>query len=123
MAAYTMWREEVLTYLKVHSLDNRRMTNSDLGSLVIFACALPPIMARIELVRDKHWADNVEEVDCHLRRLVLDTAKNLRWLNACRLVEARKVCKVKGPLSKCSPKSMMRYLVLTHFISGSIQRG
>ncbi|RPA89392.1 hypothetical protein L873DRAFT_1796126 [Choiromyces venosus 120613-1] len=67
MAVYVTWHQEVQTYLKGRSLDNHCMRDSKLVSAVIFACAIPLIMSRIELVRDKHWAYDIEQVNHHRR--------------------------------------------------------
>ena len=84
-------------------MDLRRLTESELDSVVVFARCLDPVPARIELVRDKHRADDVGEVERHLRLLVRDTAKNLRTTNGRRLAEKELVgeVEVKGPPSKC----------------------
>lgn len=101
-ALYRAWREAIRAHMTARSLDPRRLSDSQLESVLGFARSLQPVAARIKLVQTKHQADDVDEVERHLRILVKDTAKKLQTTNERRRAERAEVGEVDEPLSKCS---------------------
>ena len=91
------------------SMDPRRLTDSQLELVLGYARSLPPVADRIELVKTKHRADDVDEVERRLRILVKDTAKKLQTANERRRAERADVGEVEEPRSKCSSRSIFHY--------------
>ena len=45
---------------------------------MVFASALRPVKSRIKFIKNKHYADDVKEIDRQLKILVKDTARKLQ---------------------------------------------
>jgi len=62
-------------------LDTGHLTESQVDSIVSFACSLSPVKERIELIKNQHHPDDVGEFIRHLKTLVQDSAKKLQMSN------------------------------------------
>ena len=51
------------------------LTESDVDSISLFACDLSPVKQRIELIKREHHANDLLELNQHLRILVWDSGK------------------------------------------------
>ena len=59
-------------------LDPGCLTESDVDSISLFARDLSPVKQRIKLIKREHHADDLLELNLHLRILVRDTGKKLQ---------------------------------------------
>jgi len=59
-------------------LDPGRLTETQLDSILLFACGLSPVMERIELIKRHHQADDLLELNRHLKILGRDSGKKLQ---------------------------------------------
>jgi len=78
------------------------LTDDRLASVVAFARGLSPVAARTELVKNKHRADDLDELGRHLKILVKDAAKKLQTTNERHYVEWAGGSDVAGIPSKYS---------------------
>lgn len=107
-AAYTTWREQVRAYILARSLDPAHLNDSHVKTIVLFARSLPPIHERAALIKNKHRAEDLDELNHHLRVLVRDTAKKLQTSLDRQTAERLGGGEVAGPPSKCSSRSLFR---------------
>ena len=77
-SVYAPWCEEITANMIAHHLDPGFLTESDVDSISLFAYDLTPVKQRIELIKREHQADNLLELNRHLRILVLDSGKKLQ---------------------------------------------
>jgi len=56
----------------------RRLSQSQVNSIVFFARSLSPLEEHIELSKSQHHPDDVGEFICHIKILFQDSAKKLK---------------------------------------------
>jgi len=59
-------------------LDRGRLTETQVDSILLFARGLSPVKERIELMKRQHHADDLLELNGHLKILVRDSGKKLQ---------------------------------------------
>jgi len=59
-------------------LDPGRLTETQVDSILLFARGLSPVKERIELIKCQHHADDLLELNRHLKILVRDSGKKLQ---------------------------------------------
>jgi len=59
-------------------LDPGRLTETQVDSILFFARGLSPVKERIELIKREHYADDLLELNRHLKILVRDSGKKLQ---------------------------------------------
>jgi len=59
-------------------LDPGRLTETLVDSILLFACGLSPVKERIELIKCQHHAEDLLELNRHLKILVRDSGKKLQ---------------------------------------------
>jgi len=65
-------------------LDPGRVTEMQVDSILLFARGLSPVKERIELITRQHHADDLLELNRHLKILVRDSAKTLQTTKECQ---------------------------------------
>jgi len=58
--------------------DPGRLTETQVDSILLFARVLSPVKERIELIKRQHHADDLLELNRHLKILVRDSGKKLQ---------------------------------------------
>ena len=102
-SVYVTWREQIKTYIVAHPLDPGHLTESQVDSIIWFACGLSPVKERIEFIKHHHHTDDVWELIRHLMILVKDSAKKLPMSNERQRAERDGRGDVAEPPSKCYP--------------------
>ena len=82
-------------------LDPGRLTETQVDSVLLFARGLSPVKERIVLLKRQHHADDVLELNRHLRILVKDSAKKLQATNERKRADHDGRGDVTEPPSKC----------------------
>jgi len=59
-------------------LDHSRLTETQVDSILLFARGLSPVKERIDLIKRQHHADDLLELNRHLKILVSDSGKKLQ---------------------------------------------
>ena len=59
-------------------LDPGRLTETQVVSILLLARGLSPVKERIELIKHQHHADDLLELNQHLKILVPDSGKKLK---------------------------------------------
>jgi len=59
-------------------LDPGRLTEIQVDSILLFARGLSPVKERIELIKRQHHADDLLELNRHLKILARDSGKKLQ---------------------------------------------
>jgi len=77
-SVYATWREQIKAYMIARHPDPGRLTETQVDSILLFACGLSPVMERIELITRQHHADDLLELNGHLKLLVRDSGKKLQ---------------------------------------------
>jgi len=62
----------------VRHLDPGRLTETQVDSILLFGRGLSPVKQRIELIKRQHNADDLLELNWHLKILVRDSGKKLQ---------------------------------------------
>jgi len=82
-------------------LDPGRLTEMQVDSILLFARGLSPVKERIQLMKCQHHADDLLELNRHLKTLVRDSGKKLQTTKE----RQRAGCDGRGhvtePASKC----------------------
>jgi len=55
-----------------------RLTETQVDSILLFACGLSPVKERIELIKRQHHANDLLELNQHQKILVRDSGKKLQ---------------------------------------------
>jgi len=82
-------------------LDPGRLTETQVDSILLFPCGLPPVKERIELIKHLHHADDVLQLNRHLKILVRDSGKKLQTTKEHQRAGHDGRCDVTEPPSKC----------------------
>jgi len=82
-------------------LDPGRLTETQVDSIFLFARGLSPVKERIELIKRQHHADDVMELNRHLKILVRDSGKKLQTTNERQRAGRDGRADVTEPPSKC----------------------
>jgi len=61
-----------------HHLDPGRLTETQVDSILLLTCGLSPVKERIELIKRQHQADNLVELNQHLKIPVRDSGKKVQ---------------------------------------------
>jgi len=86
--------------MTARNLDPGRLTDTQVGAITVFACALPLVKDRVTLIKKKDQADDVGELTRHLRMLVKDSAKKLHTSNLRQIMARAAVRDVAESLSQ-----------------------
>jgi len=82
-------------------LDPGRLTETQVDSILLFARGLSPVKERIELIKRQHQADDVLELNRHLKILVRDSGKKLQTTKERQTAGGDGRGDVTEPPSKC----------------------
>jgi len=75
---YATWRDQIKAYMIACHLEPGRLTETQVDSILLFAHGLSPVKERIELIQRQHQADDLLELNRHLKTLVRDSGKKLQ---------------------------------------------
>ena len=78
-----------------------RLTETQVNSVLLFARGLSAVKERIVLLKRQHHANDVLELNRHLRILLKDSAKKLKATNKRKRADHDGRGDVTEPLSKC----------------------
>jgi len=82
-------------------LDPGHLTETQVDSILLFARGLSPVKERIELIKRQHHADDLLELNQHLKILVRDSGKKLQMTKERQRAGRGSCGDVTEPLSKC----------------------
>jgi len=82
-------------------LDPGRLTETQVDSILLFTRGLSPVKERIELMKRQHHADDLWELDRHLKILVRDSEKKLQTTKERQRAGREGRGYVTEPRSKC----------------------
>ena len=83
--------------------DPGHLTETQVDSILLFARGLSPLTERIELIKRQHHADDLLELNRHLKILVRDSGKKLRTTKGGQRAGRDGRGDVTEPSSMCSP--------------------
>jgi len=82
-------------------LDPGRLTETQVDSILWFARGLSPVKEPIELIKRQHHADNLLELNRHLKILVRDSGKKLQTTKERQRADCDGRGDVSEPPRKC----------------------
>jgi len=84
-----------------HHLDPGCLTETQVDSILLFASGLSPIKERIQLMKRQHHADDLLELDRHLKILVRDSGMKLQTTKEHQRAGRNGRGDITEPPSKC----------------------
>jgi len=78
-----------------------RLTETQVDSILLFARGLSPVKERIELIKRQHHADDLLELNRHLKILVRDAGMKLQTTKERQRAGRDGRGELTEPLSKC----------------------
>jgi len=98
---YVTWREQIMAHMIARHLVPGRLTETQVVSILLFARGLLPVKERIELIQCQHHADDLLELNRHLKILVRDSGKKLQTPKEPQRAGSDGRDDVTEPASKC----------------------
>jgi len=98
---YATWREQIKAYMIACHLDPGRLTETQVDSILLFTRGLSPVKERIQLIKRQHHADDLLELNRHLKILVRDSGKKLQTTTERQRAGRDGSGDVTEPPSKC----------------------
>ena len=77
-AHYLNWCHDVKAYITEQAWDPTSLTEDQSASVLAFAHALPPLTARLDLLKTEYRKADVDEFEHHMKILVKDVGKKLQ---------------------------------------------
>jgi len=98
---HATWSEQIKAYMTACHLDPGRLTEMQVDSILLFACGLSPVKEQIELIKRQHHADDLWELNRHLKMVVRDARKKLQTTKERQRARHDGCGDVTVPPSKC----------------------
>jgi len=90
-----------MAYMIARHLDPSRLTETQVDSILLFARGLSPVKERIELIKRQHHANDLLELNRHLKILVRDSGMKLQTTKERQRAGRDGRGDVTEPLRKC----------------------
>ena len=77
-SAYITWYKEIKAYMIAHHIGPSCLTKSEVDSILLFTSGVSQVKEQIELIKYQHQADDLLELNRHLKILVRDFGRKLQ---------------------------------------------
>ena len=115
---YLNWRHDVKAYITERAWDPTSLTEDQSASVLEFARALPPLAARLDLLKTEYRKADVDEFERHMKILVKDVGKKLQTTIERRNADPESAGVSEGGRSKHSVHLNSGIVVLKDHLSG-----